>query len=308
MNLMFWLLAVLLLGAPLVACILMYVIRWYEGCNARVQTGEPLPALWHFLLCPLQAWGSLLCMYCLYPLRLVQKFPALPQAGTASRSGPGAAREGKPPVLLVHPALHNAAAWVVFRHYLAKAGYHRLYFFDYSCRNNTFAEVSSRLAAHIDALVAACPGEKPIVMGASLGALLLRSALSNVSEATRRNGLGGCITLACPHAGTRLAPLAPAVLGPVLGSISWRGSVVQQIQAQENIPPMPFVAFSSPMDEMVIPQQALTPPAGWQVVRTRPISHISIMLHVPTIRRVVAALARFQANAHGGGEPPTNLF
>ena len=277
----------LLLGAPLLACMLLFVLRWYEGCNAHVEDGEPLPSFRLFAFCTVQAWGSLMAMYCLYPGRFFMNSPAFP--------GPGP--DQKPPLLLVHPASHNAASWAMYRYALRKAGYSRLCFFEYSCRNTTFAEVSTRLAAHMDALVAACPGEKPIVMGASLGALLVRSALSGISEATRRNGLGGCITLACPHEGSRLAPLAPVALGEVLCSIAWRGQVVRDMLARENLPAMPCTAFSSALDEMVIPQKALAAPAGWKEIRTLPISHISIMLHLPTIRSVLAELESMAGNA-----------
>lgn len=314
MEMLVALLILVPLVLPLAACALLYGIFWYENgtaaAEARAFEAAPdiaPPSLPLLVWGTLQAWLSVVCIYLGYPFRRCFFLPAGPSGNTTgdaekagdttsiASSGAFTGYDRKPPLLLVHPASHNAASWLVHRHFLRKAGYDRLYYFEYSCRGTSFAAVQGALAERLLRLCEAFPEERPLAMGASLGALLLRASLANSPAGeVLRTRLGGCVTLACPHRGSRLSPLAPRALGEVLRSIGFDGKTVADIEEGEknSLPALPCVAISSPLDEMVVPSRALTPPAGWAHRITAPISHISIMLHIPTVRMAIGELDR----------------
>ena len=203
--------------------------------------------------------------------------------------------KAKPPVLLVHPTAHNAAAWLVYRYFLRKAGYTRLYYFEYSIRRDTFPRVAQKLAAAVDSLAEAHPGERPVLMGVSLGAALCRAATEHLGKETKLLGL---ITLACPHRGTRVAALAPHFMG-LVRELAPSGSIPRALTAQ-GPPNFPCLSVSSPLDEVILPVQALRAPAGWREVITRPVSHMSILFHLPTIRLVLREIENLREAERSG--------
>jgi len=50
-----------------------------------------------------------------------------------------------PPVILIHGLYHNASAWIFYRRWLRRAGYQRVYLFNYNSLKSTFWEISSQL-------------------------------------------------------------------------------------------------------------------------------------------------------------------
>jgi len=51
---------------------------------------------------------------------------------------------------------------------------------------------------------------------------------------------------------------------------------------------------------MVLPQEALrSRQAGWEYLETPPISHVSLLYHRPTARRVIEFLISFTATGQG---------
>jgi hypothetical protein len=96
------------------------------------------------VLCLFQALFSCIVLYGLFLLR-----PLL----TKSPDCRSAIKGCTLPVLLVHPALHNAASWYVYQSALRKQGY-AVYYFEYSCRERSLDAVAARLAREVEAVAA----------------------------------------------------------------------------------------------------------------------------------------------------------
>lgn len=195
------------------------------------------------------------------------------------------------PLILVHPALQNPAAWYFYQAAFRKAGYNEIHYFEYSCRERSLSATAERLAAMVEDVAKHASGAKPVLIGASLGGLVARASLCFLPDPER---LGGLITLACPHKGSRLAKLAPKGLFPLLHSIYHNSPAIRELEAKEAAAPVniPKTAFFSPMDEVVRPASALHPPTNqvWREVETMPLSHMNIMLHTPTIKSLTTEL------------------
>lgn len=243
------------------------------------------------LCAAVQAGWSLAALYGLYFLR--------PWLFSKKRAEPGGLRDlQRPSLIFVHPALQNAASWYYYRAALQKARYSAIHYFDYSCREASLEAVAARLARVVEDVAGKHPRKKTVIIGASLGGLVARASLVRVK---RPETLGGLITLACPHQGTRLARLVPKKLFPLLRDIAYQSRAIRDLEEKESAAPpagFPRTAFYSELDELVHPASALCPPPGqgWKTEKTMPISHMHIMLHQPTINRVVRELAGFAAS------------
>lgn len=239
---------------------------------------------WTHCICMLQEIFSLLCLYGLYFLRPFLSF---------DRTNAKANTDDLFPLILVHPAIQNRAAWYFYQIELRKAGFFVIYHFEYSCGERSLHAVARRLAALVEEVVRLNPGKKPVLMGASLGGLVARTSLCFLSSP---ESLGGLFTLACPHHGSRLAKLVPQGLFPLLHSIFYDSPAIQKLEAWELSVPVniPKLAVLSELDEIVKPLSALHPPAnqGWREIKTPPLGHMAIMLHRPTINHVISELQR----------------
>ena len=277
-----------LLLAPLAASAVLYRAFWKEDRRESLAEGRPPCPLRLIAWGIVQSWAALFLVYALYPLRSLALWRADAWRRESDSGGDGEAGRKMPPLILVHPTFHNAGAWLLWLPVLHRHGYRHLHFFEYSCVRESFASVAQRLARMVDAVVTDSPGEKPLLLGVSLGALLSRAALSQVGDVARRE-CGGLITLSCPHQGTRLATFFPV---GIVREISFQGPAVEWMADGENLPEIPYTAFFSTLDEIVQPSQSLRPPAGWVSRRTAPLSHMGTLLHSPTIRAVVEELDR----------------
>lgn len=249
----------------------MYVLHRFGAIPSRI-----------YLL--LQMIFSFLGLYGLYFLR-----PFLSLDGT--KSCEAADKISLCPLILVHPGIQNRAAWYFYQATFRKAGYSAIYYFEYSSKERSLFAPAERLALFVEEVATRNPEAKPILIGASLGGLVARASLCFLSESAF---VGGLITLACPHKGSRLAKLVPKRLFPLLNSIFYDSPTIQELEAKEAVTPVniPKTAFFSCRDEIVRPTSALYPPAnlGWREVKIMPVSHMSIMLHTPTINAVITEL------------------
>ncbi len=232
----------------------------------------------------LQMISSFLCLYGLYFLR-----PFLSLEG--AKPNDIRDKDRVCPLILVHPAIQNRAAWYLYQAAFRKAGFHSIYYFEYSCRETSLNAVAERLAVLVQKVVTRNPGGKPVLIGASLGGLVARASLCFLPEP---GCLGGLITLACPHGGSRRAELMPKGLFPLVHSIFYGSPAIRDMEGKEAATPVtiPKTALFSCRDEIVRPISALHPPAnqGWREVEVMPISHMAIMLHTPTINTVINEL------------------
>lgn len=190
------------------------------------------------------------------------------------------------PVILVHGLFHNSTAWVLFRHWFKKTGITNCATFFYSSRND-FNTISRELDTYLTMVLDKYPDSKPVLIGHSLGGLLLRNWLASSERATEVSGL---ITLGTPMLGSKLATFSATALGQQL---AYNGTLIQQIEAREHekkIPPVPCFALYSPVDNMVLPQESVaTPPKGWTLIKTTPVSHLA-MLNNKAIATLVSGI------------------
>lgn len=284
----------ILLLAPLTGSAALYFAFWREERRDSLAGGQAPCPLRRLLWGVLQSWAALFAVYALYPLRGLTLRRNAVWRREAGRNGAMAAEKEKPPLILAHPAFHNAGAWLPWLPVLYRHGYRRLHFFEYSCLRESFASASQRLARMADSVAAQHPAEKFMLLGISLGALLSRAALARAAESTRR-GCGGLVTLSCPHQGTGAAALFPFGMPREL---VFQGPAARWAASGESLPGAFCTAFFSPLDEMVSPSRSLHPPAGWTARRTAPLSHMATLLHGPTIRAVVEELDRL-SERHG---------
>jgi len=273
-----------LLGFPL----LSYAFFWYETANSTYrktlreisggQTG--LWVLWGYISSVL----SLVCIILLYPLGLRRKLQHPdPQPDTEHS-----------PVILVHGLYHNASAWTLFGRRLKRAGFKNIFPFQYNSWTARFEDILQDLEKYIEEVEALFPGQKVVLVGHSLGGLLCR-ALMEGPTAHRRRALG-LVTLGTPHHGSKLAALGP---GGLSQRLTHHGPIIAWIEKNTvdvtSRPAIPKTALYSPIDNMVLPADALLPPEGdWKAVMTSPICHVFMLFHHKTILQVIQCIFQIE--------------
>lgn len=190
----------------------------------------------------------------------------------------------RPPVLLVHGLYHNAGAWLLYRWWLRRAGYDRVETFQYSSWGRSFEALQAELSKTVDRLFS-CAGRPVILVGHSLGGLLCRAC---AGDAALEGKIAALVSLGSPHQGSKLAVLA---LGSLGRSLLYRGDLIVGVEDRPLPASLPRLAVVSPVDSMVLPNEALQPRGdGWEVHQTPPVSHVSLLYHPGTARRVLSFL------------------
>ncbi|WP_051257752.1 esterase/lipase family protein [Desulfovibrio cuneatus] len=189
------------------------------------------------------------------------------------------------PVLLVHGIYQNQASWFGMQKALYGAGYASTCYV-YRSFYTSLEGLADGLEEAVDRLERRFPGKKPVVLGHSLGGLIVRLWLMRPGNGQR---LGGVITFGTPHEGSQLAHFAPGQLAKSLcpGSLFLR-----QLAAAHTAPSFPAHAFCSPTDESVQPAASLLPPAGWQLHGTEPCSHLGLLFNNNVIARCISLLGQ----------------
>ncbi|MGQ9669989.1 MAG: esterase/lipase family protein [Desulfosoma sp.] len=258
---------------------LTYVLYWYDTANGpalddlrnRSQGRPRFYVLRGFLWALIAQTLALLT----FPLGL------LPERQRASRPS---ANTG-PIIITIHGLYHNRSAFLFVHRALRRAGFHDVRSWSYASWSADFFQRSAQLARDLRALHHAEPLRPIVLIGHSLGGLLARHAAVTVGS----NTLAGCLTLGTPHQGSRLAVFALGYLGRSLG---YRSPLIEKIERDESsfgAPNFSCVALSSPVDNMVLPTEALQPPGShWKVRWTPPMSHVAMLYHMESIREIVA--------------------
>lgn len=265
----------LLLGIPFVA--LSYAFFWYETVNGPhwsklVERSSGRPGLWVLR----GVFSAVVAVYVV--------IVGYPFGWGSRRSDPATGTGDRPPVLLVHGIYHNPGAWLLYHGWLRKGGYRHVETFGYSSWGCSFDEVAGNLARAIDDL--SSRAERPVVViGHSLGGLLGRACAVQPETWGR---IAALVTLGSPHQGSKLAALAVGKLGR---SLLYRGELFDRLE-HGNLPELlPRLAVVSPVDNMVLPNEALrVREEQWAYHETGPISHVSLLYHAPTAKRVIAFL------------------
>ena len=203
---------------------------------------------------------------------------------------PGGLRYGtatrRPPVLLVHGLYHNAGGWLLFRRRLKQAGFAHLFAYSYSSFFQDFFQLTKLLSNKVEELRAHFPGTKVVLVGHSLGGLLVRAYMASPQS---RGKIAAAVTLGAPHQGSRLAALG---LGGLARSLAHRGPLVQALEQADQPADAPCLSLAAPLDEFVLPlEAALLPRAGelgWVQRSTRPTTHI-MLLYDPAVAQAAVA-------------------
>ncbi|SMC22838.1 Alpha/beta hydrolase family protein [Desulfacinum hydrothermale DSM 13146] len=190
----------------------------------------------------------------------------------------------EPVIFLVHGLYHNRSAWWLLRRRLVRAGFRDVVTFEYSSWKRDFQGIAAQLIQSVQQVHTQAPQRPLVLVGHSLGGLLCRAA------ARRLSGLpiGGIVTLGSPHQGSRLAVFAFGRLGR---SLRYRGPLIQGLQGDDPSVPYPRIALASPVDNMVLPMEALVPVDDhWQLEWTQPVSHVAMLYHPGVLSRVLASI------------------
>ncbi|MBI4804124.1 MAG: alpha/beta fold hydrolase [Desulfovibrio sp.] len=280
----------ILLGTGVFISGLTYAFYWYEAaCNPHPSHSTtcqgPRGLFWCVMVGFLSSVSSQLMVYVTYPIGFAKRL-------WKPSPSPSCVR---PPVLLVHGLYHNASAWYLYKWWLRRSGYEKVFCLSYNTLKYDFWQLTEQLKDVVREAADLCGKEPIILMGHSLGGLLARAAIADPQTAEL---VRATILLGTPNQGSKLAALAAGKLGR---SIHHNGALVQRINSLSSPKTMPKLNLFSPLDNMVLPTSSLeVPEEGWIQAQTAPISHISMLYHLPTVRLVMEFLDEFVPGCEAG--------
>jgi triacylglycerol lipase len=269
---------------------LTYAFFWYESAWSPFR--ETLDRRFHgktgraLIKTVLLSVTSLMLVIVFYPLAYRHKlWHPNPDRGCAL-----------PPVLLVHGLYHNSSAWVLYRRWLKRSGFKNVYAFSYSSWKVSFSDLLEELDHQVTRLLDLFPERQVVLIGHSLGGLLSRAYV----ECTGNTGkVGAVVTLGAPHQGSKLAALG---FGKLARSLLYRGALITRLETEARAISVPRLAIHSPLDNMVLPNEALRAPhAGWEYFESGPISHIGMLFHKPSAKQACEYI-RIRGGHESGAE------
>lgn len=239
------------------------ILYWYETLNTPCkEIPSPKPGLFSCAYLYFQSIMGYATAIALYPIGFFwQKKP--------SPLNPDSDGE-KSPVILIHGLNDNASSLLFLYHRLKKHGYQPFTFAYFSL----FVPLEKTLARFDDfvhMVEASFPGKKPLLVGHSLGGLIIRQWLAQGENSSRPLGVA---TIASPHGGSKMAVFAPGRLSRLLLPGS---AFISELKEQEQPASLPCVSLVSPIDEAVLPAASLLPPEGWKMRVTNRASHHSML-------------------------------
>ena len=189
------------------------------------------------------------------------------------------------PVLLVHGVLCNAGVWASVKRHLEARGIRPVYALSYGpplASNENFAE---QLAAKVDAVLAATGAPQLVLVGHSMGGLVIRAYLRKYGGARVRRA----ITIGSPHRGS---VVARTFTGRCLAEIRPGSGWLAQLAADERTPPaVPLVSIWSWHDSMVAPQDSAVLPSAENIALSG-IGHNAMLRDPVVLDRLAGEIAR----------------
>ena len=189
------------------------------------------------------------------------------------------------PVLLVHGVLCNAGVWSSVKRGLEARGIRPVYALSYGpplASNENFAE---QLAAKVDAVLAATGAPQLVLVGHSMGGLVIRAYLRKYGGARIRRA----ITIGSPHRGS---VVARTFTGRCLAEIRPGSGWLAQLAADERTPPaVPLVSIWSWHDSMVAPQDSAVLPSAENIALSG-IGHNAMLRDPVVLDRLAGEIAR----------------
>jgi len=255
------------------------VLYWYESLNSPEECiPAPRPGIFFCLF----HYGATLASYALcialaVPGLFLRRKPAL-------KTGFAAAL---PPLILIHGLYNNAGCWLYMARILSKAGYN-VSTYVYSSIFVSLDGILRGLDEHV-ATVQRLTGQKPVLIGHSLGGLLSRKWLAEYN-----GSICGIITLGTPHRGSKMAVFG---LDALARSIRTDGSLVASLQSLAPVSNLPCTSLVSPGDGVVLPHSCLIPPQGWKMRLTPPLPHFAMLFSPRTAAILLEELRAIHAGA-----------
>jgi len=221
---------------------------------------------------------------------------ALPLGRLFGFSCAGGAGAAKPTVVLVHGLYHNPAAWFVMRWRLRRAGFADLRCYGYASFGRDFSAIADGLARLLLETAQAAPGGRVLLLGHSLGGLIIRAACADARVAAGGCRVAGVVTLGTPHRGSTLAGVLG--VGSLARSLAPKGAAIRLVRALPECS-VPGLSLYTPTDGMVLPLSGALldereREAGWQERALPPMSHVGLLYSNAAARE---ALAFFQARS-----------
>lgn len=270
-----FILSLFILGALGMA--LLYVYESQLRPESRLPAPRPLA-----LAFALTFWGALsgglLCL-CLRPF-----------GKACSRS---ATDKDNTPLVLVHGLYHSASTWVFLAAFLTRQG-RAVSTFSYPTFGATPESINKSFDAFMSRFAEKSGGKKPILVGHSLGGLVIRNWLRNPANTAKAAGL---IALGTPHQGSTCACLAPGALAAALRPDA------PFISEMKNAAPiaLPCIALASPTDGAVLPASSLIAPEGWDFYPTKALGHFTLLFAPSVARQLVKAINSIDGQDDGNG-------
>ncbi len=185
----------------------------------------------------------------------------------------GAHSSALPPVVFIHGLYHNATAWVFYRRWMRRHGVTDVHSFQYNSMKYVLEDLLDQLDVFMNRILAEQKAESVIIVGHSLGGLIGRAYLNRVAD---RSLVSALVTLGTPHQGSKLSVLG---IGRLARSLEFKGPMIRDVESGFAAScRVPRLAFYSPVDNMVLPNDALrTDDPGWAFIETKGMSHVSML-------------------------------
>ena len=272
---LFMLVCILLL-VVIWASLVTYSFFWYENAwSARLAPDGGAKLKWMVLSGLLSSIASVTFIFISYPLGAIRSLWATKDFHAA-----------QPVIILTHGLYHNPSAWLLFRRRLRKAGFKNIFVMSYMSFFSSFEQNLQQLEEFVANARQTVPDQPVYLIGHSLGGLLSRF----YAEQSQGGAIpAAVITLGTPHQGSKIAAFG---LGRLASSLLYRGPIFKEHESLHPTRlPCPGVAFFSPVDNMVLPSEALKAPyPGWVYYQTGPQSHTAMVYSKSTAKMVIEIL------------------
>jgi len=270
-----FLLICLLVLVSVWASLVTYSFFWYENAwRARLTADQGSNLRSMVLAGLLSSVASVFFIMASYPLGMIRRLWS-PKDISAAR----------PVIILAHGLYHNPSAWLLFRRGLRKAGFKNIFVMNYGSFFTSFEKTLKKFEDFVADARRAAPNQPVYLIGHSLGGLLARV----YAERSKGSAIpAAVITLGSPHQGSKIAAFG---LGKLASSLIYRGPLFAEIEAGPARLPCTGVAMFSPVDNMVLPPEAMRAPyPGWVYFETDPLSHTAMLYSKSTVKKVVEVL------------------
>jgi len=190
------------------------------------------------------------------------------------------------PIILVHGLYHNTTAWCLMRRRLERAGYANIHTYGYNSFTRDFEAAVVGLLRTLDKVLATNPGNRPILIGHSLGGCVARAAAGNPQY---RDRIAGLVALGSPHGGSDLAWLG----GNRMARDLIPGRHIQRSLERLPDPDCPKLAIYTLTDDFVYPLTALKPGREeWREQVCSPMGHVWMLYSKEIVGRIIRFLER----------------